>query len=340
MSLETFRTFPEDMRKLEQDIRHRLGIQKAHSRQGRDFCLLRSYTNPDLVQQHFVADSDTSEQFVFVKRRSTDTEQVFTVRGTLSEVALPPVRKPTAGRSINASSLYQFIKLTSYKTDNAFVDSARGIDNVLDMLTDAVPEHVDRRMIITPSGRVQFLSFKTPLLTAPHRVHPTDVIQVPEGIDPKGVLADGLRNGQFVMCKDNKVEFGRLTTDEAGEWHCTTGVTPTLFRPGTIVEAGVILRLLKLRNQSYKILFHLHSISTVTEEGPKILKEIRLRSKYYTPTPFPRKDTNFDGGMEDIIDGDEAGITDVDMVADVPLAGSAFMGDWNAPIFQIDGMPN
>ncbi|KAF9010929.1 hypothetical protein BDZ89DRAFT_1143387 [Hymenopellis radicata] len=298
MAFTTYRETPDILRTLRENSVYKNAVARAHARPVKQFSNIAVYTEPSAIARDFVIDANSNEHFVFVNQRCQGAEQVFIVRGTISEVCLPPlVQNPSAPQRLG--QVHQSVTLISYTSDKIFNDSGKAASNLLEFLVAAVPVSVNRSAIVDDSGRTKFLKFKTPFLSPCRRVHPDDVITVPSAYDPSGTISyDDI--GNLVMSRDNVVAFNSLKKRTDGGWSRIRGVDPTIFRPGSIVEAGVTFRLLKQRHD-YIIVCHLDSLTLIWQDGPKLLRELRAKQRTQARA-LPKKDR--DDGSE--YEGDDA----------------------------------
>ncbi|KAF9017129.1 hypothetical protein BDZ89DRAFT_1140933 [Hymenopellis radicata] len=277
MSFTTFKTFPQDLRALKNDLRYLVAVRDANTRHcqtdnATSRCDITRYSETSMLANNFVVDIDSNANFVFISPNASSAkeEQAFTIRGTLAELALPPIMPLHGSERCSITTISQYIKLTSFPTDSSFNRSSRAVGNIVDMLIRAVP-------------------YDTSFLSPADCVHALDVVDVPRYIDPTGLLSEALLSSEgLVMSRRNIVRYWMLKkNNDDNVWTRVRHTNASIFRPGSLVEADVSFRLLKVAPGTYSVAYHISDLVMVSDKCHKFLNEIRMKNKFRGPSPFP-----------------------------------------------------
>ncbi|KAK0431619.1 hypothetical protein EV421DRAFT_1742970 [Armillaria borealis] len=217
----------------------------------------------------FVVDSVSSDDFVFLANESSGKEEVFQVRGVVSEVKLPPVLK---AQRVSINELTQTVKIISIDDDEWF----RKASSVASRIAEFMEQHVQETVRIPYA--VQHGAIR--------EFHHT--------------LQAVINEGKFVYTKDNKPAFEKFSLNEDGQYTRVCGVKPGTYRPGQIVAIGVSFRLVWSTNSdTMMFVAHLDLVALLSWGVMKNLEDnraIRHRAQKHA-LPSKKRHTNLDDHM-------------------------------------------
>ncbi|SJL11509.1 uncharacterized protein ARMOST_14913 [Armillaria ostoyae] len=242
----------------------------------------------------FVVDAKSSDDFVFLANERSSGEEVFQVRGILSEVKLPPVLK---GQRVSINELIQTVRLISFDEDEWFRKATTAASRIAEYMEQHVQETVRIPYAIC-HGAIREFQIVNRILTPVHRMAVEDVIELPLSYDPSRTLQPIIGEGKFVFTKDNKPSFEKFSMNEDGQYTHVRGVKPSTFRPGQIVVVGVSFRLVRSTNSDMMMFVtHLDSIALLSWGHLDESRVTRHRVQKHA-LPIKKRHCNLDNDMK------------------------------------------
>ncbi|KAK0431159.1 hypothetical protein EV421DRAFT_1743366 [Armillaria borealis] len=162
----------------------------------------------------FIVDTMSSDDFVFLANESSGEEEVFQVRGIVSEVKLPPVLK---AQRVSINELTQTVKIISIDDDEWFRKASSAASHIMKFMEQHVQETVWIPYTVQ-HGAIREFQFVNRLLTPAHRTAAEDIITLPPAYDPSHTLQAVINEGKFVYTKDNKPAFEKFSLNEDGQY--------------------------------------------------------------------------------------------------------------------------
>ncbi|PBK66568.1 hypothetical protein ARMSODRAFT_977477 [Armillaria solidipes] len=254
------------------------------------------HDSAESILDTFVVDTVSSDDFVFLANESSGEEEVFQVRGVVSEVKLPPVLK---AQRVSINELTQTVKIISIDDDEWFRKASSAASRIAEFMEQHVQETV-RIPYAIRHGAIREFQFVNRLLMPAHRTAAEDVIELPPAYDPSHTLQAVINEGKFVYTKDNKPAFEKFSLNEDGQYTRVRGVKPGTYRPGQIVAIGVSFRLVRSTNSdTMMFVAHLDSVALLSWGVMKNLDDNRAtrhRAQKHV-LPIKKRHTNLDDHM-------------------------------------------
>ncbi|KIL65175.1 hypothetical protein M378DRAFT_77339, partial [Amanita muscaria Koide BX008] len=191
---------------------------------------------------------------------SSTEEMVFEIQAIIEKKMLPPVPNNKRARH-PGPFMRQGVMLVGLDTPT-FNNALDAIDEIYGIFGRTLPEGTLEPGDSITRAENCILHASNRLLTPKRDALNTKVLELPNGVDPHGVLRATIDEGEYLYCDDNEVKYFECKTDKNGK-KLFYRVQPQIYRVGDIVEVQVSFVVTPVREGKRKMRTILRSIALI-----------------------------------------------------------------------------